>query len=184
MAIQSLGYIGVDSGQATAWRDFACNVMGLQDVSAALAGDSDTQYFKMDDHPYRFFVQAADRESLAVCGWETNNQQGLDEVAAALEGAGISFDWGSDALIAERRVQNLLSFTDPAGNHHEAYWGVVSDFAVFSSPEGVSAFVTGNQGLGHVVLPAPNFDDTANFFTEILGFGLSDLMKLRFTPDP
>ena len=68
MAIQSLGYIGVDSGQATAWRDFACNVMGLQDVSAALAGDSDTQYFKMDDHPYRFFVQAADRESLAVCG--------------------------------------------------------------------------------------------------------------------
>ncbi|MCH1554289.1 MAG: VOC family protein [Luminiphilus sp.] len=184
MAIQSLGYIGVDSGQATAWREFACNVMGLQDVSAALGGESDTQYFKMDDHPYRFFVQAADRESLAVCGWETNNQQGLDEVAAALEGAGVSFEWGSDALIAERRVQNLLSFTDPTGNHHEAYWGVVSDFAVFNSPEGVSAFVTGNQGLGHVVLPAPNFDDTANFFTKVLGFGLSDLMKLRFTPDP
>ena len=73
-------------------------------------------------------------------------------------------------MIARRRVQNLLSFTDPAGNHHEAFWGVVSDFAVFNSATGVSGFVTGDQGLGHIVLPAPNFDDTAAFFTDVLGF--------------
>jgi 3,4-dihydroxy-9,10-secoandrosta-1,3,5(10)-triene-9,17-dione 4,5-dioxygenase len=138
----------------------------------------------MDYHPYRVFVQAADTDNLALCGWETNNQAGLDEVASALTAAGVAFTWGDDALIAKRRVQNLLSFTDPAGNHHEAYWGVVSDFRVLNSPEGVSGFVTGDQGLGHVVLPAPNFDETSRFFTDILGFGLSDLMKLRFTPDP
>ena len=183
MAIQSLGYIGVNATQLDSWKGFACGVMGLEDVSDTL-GDGSTHYYKMDYHPYRFFVQAADTDNLALCGWETNNQAGLDEVASALTAAGVAFTWGDDALIAKRRVQNLLSFTDPAGNHHEAYWGVVSDFRVLNSPEGVSGFVTGDQGLGHVVLPAPNFDETSRFFTEILGFGLSDLMKLRFTPDP
>jgi len=157
--------------------------MGLQDVSSDL-GDAQTQFYKMDYHPYRLFVQHSAYDGLAVCGWETNNQKGLDEVAAALTEANVHFEWADQALIAQRRVQNLLSFTDPAGNQHEAYWGVVSDFKAFNSPQGVPGFVTADQGLGHVVLPAPNFSETAQFFTEILGFGLSDLMKLRFTSDP
>ena len=183
MTIQSLGYIGVNSTQLDQWRDFACDVMGLQDVSSDL-GDAHTQFYKMDYHPYRLFVQHSAHDGLAVCGWETNNQQGLDEVAAALTEADVAFEWADQLLISKRRVQNLLSFTDPAGNQHEAYWGVVSDFKAFNSPQGVPGFVTADQGLGHVVLPAPNFSETAQFFTEILGFGLSDLMKLRFTPDP
>ncbi|CAN0587013.1 unnamed protein product, partial [Ectocarpus sp. 12 AP-2014] len=36
----------------------------------------------------------------------------------------------------------------------------------------------------HTVLPAPDFDATVEFFVDVLGFGLSDLMKIRFTPDP
>ena len=183
MSIKSLGYIGVNGTTLSQWKDFACDVMGLEDVSSTL-GDDKTHYYKMDDHPYRVFVQAAEADGLAVCGWETNNQNGLDDVAAALSSAGVSFSCGDDAAIAKRRVQNLLSFTDPAGNHHEAYWGVVSDFKGLNSPQAVSGFVTGDQGLGHIVLPAPNFDETSQFFIDVLGFGLSDLMKLRFTPDP
>ena len=184
MTIKSLGYVGVTSGQLEAWQQFATGVLGLQDVSADLGAESGEAFFKIDDHPYRLFVTPGDNETLAVCGWETHSAQGLDEVADALGKAGVDFSWGSPELIARRRVQNLLSFTDPAGNHHEAFWGVVSDFSVFNSATGVSGFVTGDQGLGHIVLPAPNFDDTAAFFTDVLGFGLSDLMKLRFTPDP
>ncbi|HBQ02654.1 MAG TPA: biphenyl 2,3-dioxygenase [Halieaceae bacterium] len=183
MAIQSLGYIGVNATSLISWRDFSCDIMGLEDVSAAL-GDENTHYYKMDTHPYRLFVQHSETDGLRLCGWETNNQAGLDEVAAALTAAKVPFAWGDDALITKRRVQNILSFTDPAGNHHEAYWGVVSDFKPLNSPQAVSGFVTGDQGLGHIVLPAPNFDDTTTFFTEVLGFGLSDLMKIRFTPDP
>ena len=47
MTIQSLGYIGVNSTQLDQWRDFACDVMGLQDVSSDL-GDAHTQFYKMD----------------------------------------------------------------------------------------------------------------------------------------
>ena len=184
MAIKSLGYVGVISQQLDAWQQFACAVMGLEDVSERCGAGPDARYFKMDDHPYRLFVESGEAESLGVCGWETNSEQGLQEVADALSAAKMEFTWGSEELIGRRQVQNLLSFTDPSGNKHEAYWGVVSDFATFNSTTGVSGFVTGDQGLGHIVLPAPDFDATSRFFTDVLGFGLSDLMKIRFTPDP
>lgn len=184
MAIKSLGYIGISSQQTGAWREFACGVMGLEDVSARCNAQQDEAYFKMDDHPYRLFVSPGDTESLQVCGWETNSAEGLQEVADALSQAGVDFTWGDSALIARRRVQNVLCFQDPSGNDHEAFWGVVSDFRKFNSAAGVEHFVTGEQGMGHVVLPAPNFDETVAFLSDVLGFGLSDLMKLRFTPDP
>ena len=184
MAIKSLGYIGISSQQTGAWREFACGVMGLEDVSARCNAQQDEAYFKMDDHPYRLFVSPGDTESLQVCGWETNSAEGLQEVADALSRDGVDFTWGDSALIARRRVQNVLCFQDPSGNNHEAFWGVVSDFRKFNSAAGVQHFVTGEQGMGHVVLPAPNFDETVAFLSDVLGFGLSDLMKLRFTPDP
>ena len=184
MAIKSLGYIGISSQQTGAWREFACGIMGLEDVSARCNAQQDEAYFKMDDHPYRLFVSPGDTESLQVCGWETNSAEGLQEVADALSQAGVDFTWGDSALIARRRVQNVLCFQDPSGNNHEAFWGVVSDFRKFNSAAGVQHFVTGEQGMGHVVLPAPNFDETVAFLSDVLGFGLSDLMKLRFTPDP
>lgn len=184
MAIKSLGYIGISSQQTGAWREFACGIMGLEDVSARCNAQQDEAYFKMDDHPYRLFVSPGDTESLQVCGWETNSAEGLQEVADALSQAGVDFTWGDSALIARRRVQNVLCFQDPSGNNHEAFWGVVSDFRKFNSAAGVQHFVTGEQGMGHVVLPAPNFDETVAFLSDVLGFGLSDLMKLRFTSDP
>lgn len=184
MAIHSLGYLGVSSALTDQWRQFAGQVMGLEDVSARLAAGDGELYFKMDEHPFRLFVEPGTDERLAVCGWETNSEQGLNDVAQALERAGVDFSWGTPELIAKRRVQNLLRFSDPAGNQHEAYWGVVSDFVRVNSPAGVPGFITGDQGMGHVVLPAPNFDDTVAFFRDVLGFGLSDLMKIRFTPDP
>jgi len=40
------------------------------------------------------------------------------------------------------------------------------------------------MGLGHVVLPATEFDATAALFIDTLGFGISDTMRLKFTDDP
>ena len=44
MAIQSLGYIGVNATQLDSWKGFACGVMGLEDVSDTL-GDGSTHYY-------------------------------------------------------------------------------------------------------------------------------------------
>ena len=58
MAIKSLGYVGVISQQLNAWQQFACEVMGLEDVSERCGAGPDALYFKMDDHPYRLFVES------------------------------------------------------------------------------------------------------------------------------
>lgn len=184
MSINSLGYIGINSAQRDEWVKFGCQVMGLEDVTEHLGADSAGDlFFKMDDHPFRIVVNTSDSEGLAFCGWECNNQQGLAELAEQLSAAKVPFEWAGAELIAARRVQNLLQFKDPSGNCHEAYWGRVSDFRHLNSPAGVPEFVTGEQGMGHIVLPAVNFDATVEFF-QSLGFGLSDLMNIKFTPDP
>lgn len=184
MSIQSLGYIGVSSTDLTQWQQFACSVLGLEDVTSRLGTTGGPHFYKMDDHPYRLIVDNSDSDKLAFCGWETNNQAGLREVAEALTQAGVHFEWGSDDLAQRRRVTELLCFSDPSGTQHEVFWGVISDFKHLNSPVGVPGFVTGEQGMGHVVIPTADFDSTAQFFTDVLGFGLSDLMNIRFTEDP
>ncbi len=184
MSIKSLGYIGINSTDLDQWRHYGCQVLGLEDVSAARNADENHVYFKMDDHPFRIFAQKSDSDGLALCGWETNNQQGFDQALTNLRNAGIDVEIADSAQTKARCVQGLARFTDPSGNHHELYWGVVSDFARLVSPVGVRKFVTGNMGMGHIVLPAMNFDATVELFRDVLGFGLSDLMNIKFTPDP
>jgi 3,4-dihydroxy-9,10-secoandrosta-1,3,5(10)-triene-9,17-dione 4,5-dioxygenase len=138
----------------------------------------------MDDRPYRIVVEKSDTDGYATSGWELTCPEAFDEAKAHLTSKGVSFEQADAELIARRRVQDLVSFQDPEGNTHEIFWGAISDFGAFASPVGIKNFVTGNQGFGHVVLPAPNFEKTSEFYNDVMGFGLSDLMKVRFTPDP
>lgn len=181
MSIHSLGYIGVYSSNPQQWVDYGTQVLGMMDNSAQLTGDS--VYLKMDDRPYRIVVEQSEQDSYGFSGWEVNGPESFDAIKSKLQAANIDFEQASNELIASRQVQDLICFSDPDGNRHEVYWGPVSDFAQFASPVGIKSFVTGDQGFGHVVLPAPNFDATVSFFQDVLGFGLSDLMKVRFTPD-
>ena len=138
----------------------------------------------MDDAPWRLLIESGDADQLALCGWEVASEAALHALSEKLTEAGTAWSWASDQDCTQRCVQQMIEFQDPSGIRHEAYWGRVSDFAVFNSPVGVAGFVTGDQGMGHVVIPTAHFDKMAEFFTEVLGFGLSDLMKIRFTPDP
>ena len=184
MTINSLGYVGVSSQNTAQWHRFATQVLGLQDVSEQMDAGAGALYLKMDEQPFRLFIEPAEDDRLSLCGWEVVSESALGALCDQLTASGTQWEWGSDSLCATRRVQSLICFTDPSGLQHEAYWGRISDFSVFNSPVGVSGFVTGNQGMGHIVIPAANFDEMANFYTDVLGFGLSDLMKIRFTPDP
>jgi 3,4-dihydroxy-9,10-secoandrosta-1,3,5(10)-triene-9,17-dione 4,5-dioxygenase len=52
--------------------------------------------------------------------------------------------------------------------------GWIHDHEVFVSPAGVSGFVTGDTGLGHIVLGTTNLRDAVSFYTQVLGFRFSD----------
>ena len=127
--------------------------MGLQDVSSDLGGRAPPNFTKWTTTPIASSFNTQRTTAWRCVAGKPTNQQGLDEVAAALTEADVAFEWADQLLISKRRVQNLLSFTDPAGNQHEAYWGVVSDFKAFTPLKASPGFVTADQGLGHVVLP-------------------------------
>ena len=184
MKIHSLGYIGVNCTDPQKWAAYGTKVLGMMDNTEKLANGSDSVFLKMDDRPYRIIINKAAEDNYGLSGWEVANPTDFAAAKAKLTEKGVEFTQGSPELIAARQVQDVISFNDPAGNKHEIFWGVISDFAQFASPVGIKEFITGDQGFGHTVLPAPNFDDTIAFYTDVMGFGLSDLMKVRFTPDP
>jgi len=184
MAIHSLGYVLATSTDCSAWAHFATRVLGCQDATSMRVDGDDCHYFKIDERPYRLIVEPGATDGYGLSGWECAGAGSYGETLARLRDAGVTVEEITGDVLARRRVQALARFADPAGNTHEVYWGMVSDFSRFTSPVGVSGFVTGELGMGHTVLPAPNFDQTAAFFTDILGFGVSDLMKIRFTDDP
>jgi len=184
MTIQSLGYIGVNSTDLSQWEAYGTQVLGMQDVTAQHSKDGNSLLLKMDERPFRMIIEKSDVDGFDFCGWEATSQKNMAGTVASLNAAGVNVTSASPELTQQRCVTELVRFSDPAGNQHELYWGPVSNSKRMVSPVGVSGFVTGEMGLGHVVLPAPNFDETSAFFTNVLGFGLSDLMNIKFSDDP
>jgi 3,4-dihydroxy-9,10-secoandrosta-1,3,5(10)-triene-9,17-dione 4,5-dioxygenase len=174
MNIQGLGYIGVDAKDLDAWRDFA------RDLGAMVvdSGDDESFAMKIDDRPYRVAVQrSAGREGLAFSGWELRDAAALGQAAAELESEGFTVEQSTVEERESRKVRGLVRTTDPAGTAVELFWGSVLDHERFVSPTGVSGFVTGDMGLGHIVLGVPDVEGTVDFYTRVMGFRVSDYWK-------
>lgn len=177
--IRGLAYVVVESTDPGRWRLFGEQVMGAMASPAPDGG----LYVKLDERPFRYLIVKADRDRYRASGWEVLNPQAFDHAVAQLERAGVQFQRGTATELAARQFQDMVWFLDPSGNRHEVVWGVRSDFARFDSPVGVPCFVTGDQGLGHTVLAAPQFDATWTFWRDVMGFGLSDIYNHRAGAD-
>jgi 3,4-dihydroxy-9,10-secoandrosta-1,3,5(10)-triene-9,17-dione 4,5-dioxygenase len=172
--ISSLGYLRIESADPAAWREFGTRVLGMAEGRGP---DSAAVYLRMDDFPARLVVVPGGRERLLAVGWEVADSRALAMTASALTAAGIAVKSGEADELADRRVGGLLHADDPSGNSLEIFCGAALDSRPAVSPSGTT-FVTGEQGLGHVVLPATDDEDTLNFYTTLLGFRLRDSMRL------
>jgi 3,4-dihydroxy-9,10-secoandrosta-1,3,5(10)-triene-9,17-dione 4,5-dioxygenase len=144
---------------------------------AAVDGPDGSLYLKMDSRDFRLLIQKSDKDELFASGWGVSSESDFHAVRADLEKAGVAVTRGSEAEVKLRKVQDFFSFRDPAGLRHEVSWGPIAAFSKFVSPIGTQ-FVTGDLGMGHAVLPTPDIDKTVKFWTEVMGFGVSDLLHL------
>lgn len=172
--ISSLGYLRISSADTGAWREFGTRVLGMTEGRGP---DPDAVYLRMDDFPARLVIVPGERERLLATGWEVADERALAAVADSLALAGAPVKLGDGAELADRRVGQLLHTEDPAGNVLEIFCGAALDHRPVISPYG-NTFVTGDQGLGHVVLPAAADAETLAFYTELLGFRLRDSMRM------
>ncbi|WP_454807722.1 VOC family protein [Paraburkholderia fungorum] len=178
--VRALGYVVVQSAEVDTWRGYAENVLGMQAQDAT----DGALYVKMDERDFRYLIVPGEADRYFASGWELADAAAFDDAIRTLELAGVEPIRASAQEAALRRVQAMVWCADPSGNRHEFFWGVRADFRRFVSPLGVPGFVTGAMGLGHAVLPAPQFDATDTFLRDVLGFELSDIFRVRFTDDP
>jgi 2,3-dihydroxybiphenyl 1,2-dioxygenase len=170
--VTQLGYLIFGVSDLAAWRGLASNVLGMELVP----GDTrSTTYLRMDEHSHRIELREDGADDLEVIGWEVPDAPALHAVAQRLEKAGVPVKRGTRDEADQRRVVELIHFDDPAGIRTEVYYGPPLNQRPFQSPRAITGFKTGTMGLGHLVVYQPDLDASARFYTELLGFRVSDI---------
>jgi 3,4-dihydroxy-9,10-secoandrosta-1,3,5(10)-triene-9,17-dione 4,5-dioxygenase len=177
MAIRSLAYMRVEATDMEAWRTFGLKVLGMVEGKGS---NPDALYLRMDDFPARLVILPGDRDHLAAVGWEAADAEGLQDVRDRLDAAGVPYKEGTAHECDDRHVMELIHFEDPNGSAQEVFHGVALQHRRVVSPCG-HTFVTGEQGMGHVVLSTDDDAAALHFYRGVLGFRLRDSM--RFPPE-
>lgn len=175
MTVSSLGYVVVEARDLDTWREFGTRILGVMEAPSA---DPDVLLFRVDDRPFRIWIQRGERDAFVAPGWEFASEADFNAAVAKLEASGRPVERAGVMEARARQVYALVRSSDPCGNPFELFYGRFYDYAPFVSPAAVSRFVTGDNGdmgLGHVVLTAPDFDVTHAFYKEVFGFGDTDL---------
>jgi len=172
MEICALSYIGIGSARLEDWGTYASGLLGMQQIDRG-AGQ---RAFRMDDRKQRLVISEATEEGLSFMGWEVAAKADLDRLAGRLEDAGTAVHWASPAECDARFVAAMIRFADPEGNTLEVIWNPMLDDTAFTPGRPISGFNTGALGMGHAVLRAIDVSRLVPFYTELLGFHISDYM--------
>jgi 2,3-dihydroxybiphenyl 1,2-dioxygenase len=164
--IKSLGYIKVQTNDVDRWRSFAFDVLGFAKGSGP---DASALYLRMDERAARIVVVPGETDGVVAVGWEVRDRPALLRVQETLQSAGVAVEPLPQNEADARRVEEAITFCDPTGTTIEVFHGAVLDHSPVVTPFG-ARFVTGAQGLGHVVLPATDPNAAFGFYTDVLGF--------------
>ncbi|MCW2762390.1 MAG: Glyoxalase/bleomycin resistance protein/dioxygenase [Marmoricola sp.] len=174
IGIRSMGYARVASTDLEQWKHFGGKVLGLAEGRGP---DPDNLYFRIDEVSARLVVFPAEVDQLSCIGWELADHPALQQAREHLSKEGIDFEEGTAEELADRRVQELVRFSDPFDNVFELFHGITYESRPVVTPY-AATFVTGEQGMGHVVIPVSDDVEALRFYTDVLGFRLRDSMSM------
>ncbi len=176
VGVTQLGYLGMEVGDLDAWQRFATETLGLELLPDK--GADGALLFRMDERHHRFRVSPGSRDDVSLLGFEVPSEPALRDLAGTLEAAGTPVSWGDAAQLEDRRVVNLFRFEDPNGIACEVYMGpLVMRDQPFRSPRNLSGFHTGDEGLGHIVLFVKSLEESMRFYSDVLGFRMTDWVR-------
>lgn len=172
--IRGLGYLRVQSRDLDRWRELAVDALGF---AVGTGPDPDGLYLRMDERRSRLVLLPGDRDRVLSIGWEVRDRAALAAVGRAVEASGTAVKALTPEEADGRGVEEAIAFDDPAGVRVEVFYAPVLDHSPLVTSLG-QRFVTGAQGMGHVVLPTTCQEETVAFYTEVLGFLPRGAMRL------
>ncbi|QRR08007.1 2,3-dihydroxybiphenyl 1,2-dioxygenase [Burkholderia sp. MS455] len=179
MKVQSLGYIGIEASDLSAWKRYATEFLGLMPGENGASGDR----YRIDNRLWRISVEQGERDDIAYAGFELEGPEALARMAGHLRDLGYGVESDSGELERSRQVRGLARCTDPSGLQVELYWGATERGEAPFRSALVDGFETGDQGLGHIVLLVPDVKAALKFYGQGLGFKLSDIITMPIGPD-
>jgi 2,3-dihydroxybiphenyl 1,2-dioxygenase len=170
MDIIGIGYLGFETPDLDAWREYGPQVMGFG-IAPSPATDKESLYFKIDDRRHRFAFHAGKVDRLAYIGWEAMGRQAFDAAIKTFEANHVEITRGDAALCEMRGVRELIRFRDPVGYQHELFYGQKWTPRSFLPGRPHGGFLANERGAGHVVVITPEYtDELEDFLTRIMGF--------------
>ena len=179
MRVTALGRIGLETADSAAWERFAETVLGLELRERDADG---SRFLRLDARHHRIAVHPGSRDDIAYLGWDVSGASDLAILVERLRRAGVVVHTGEAALCAQRRVDALAWCLDPSGVRNEFAVGAADGGAPFRSPRGLSGFVAGDQGAGHIVLNVDDDGETMEFYRDLLGLLVSDFIDFEREP--
>ena len=177
MGIVNLGYVIIDTKNQSEWVHFAKNILGFKE--ADIPNPSGTKFLRMDEAPFRYMIEEGDTNKLFSAGYEVSNESDFNILIKKLSLAGVAVKKGETIETEKRAVTEFVYCLDPSGNRVELFHTRHTSHPFTpTTASGISGFVTGDMGLGHLVIPAPENEKTESFYTQLLGFEICDDLRL------
>lgn len=170
-----MSYLGIEAADIDAWQRFG-DLAGFQ-----AEREQDALFFRLDERARRIIATKGARDDVAFVGWEVDSAAELDTHVKQMKDGGVTVQDGTAAEAKLRAVDRLVRFSDPAGTPMELAIGAKSAAAPFRSQHVKHGFLTGQQGLGHIVVPTDDYKKNEAFCMKYLNGMLSDHI---FVPMP
>jgi 2,3-dihydroxybiphenyl 1,2-dioxygenase len=172
MELLGLAYVGVGTAKIDEWEAFASDVL-----ATPTAREGDRLLVRMDERLYRYDIRESDDENLAWLGWEVGSADSLAAWKEHLTKSGVDVEQGDAALRADRKVVDLIWFTDPGGIRVEISYGQEADFRPIEFTRPMEGYLTGDLGMGHAVIGVTDYRANYDFYVDTLGFRVSDIFR-------
>lgn len=170
-----LSYCGLGVADVDAWMRFAVDALGMTAVPG-----SDTARLRNDEQSWRIAVHRAQADDVQYIGFEldADEEAPLRERLAA---AAIGFTELDAGECVDRQIDRGIRVADPDGLRIEFGRGHKRADTPFSSALVREGFLTGEQGLGHVVLAVGDLDEGLAFY-QAIGLRISDFITVPMGP--
>ncbi len=172
MSILNLAYVGLGISDIDNWAAFAQDILGLEEVPSDSTGN---RHFRMDAQAWRLGLFPAADDDIIFAGYSVADRETLQELAKKLSDKGVDWAPMNGENLRQRHVSEGIRTKDPQGLDIEIIYGPERGETDFVSPRQAN-FVTGELGLGHIVLYTSDLKASMSFYN-ILGFQVSDYIE-------